>query len=319
MGELLINCLYAAAGALLWAIFSRIYRKTIRFRFKRVFGQDADRSGGVCIVSGALALPQVYDADGKLLPYPYFKPQISSRSTPYTFLVSNPIGASVFRGANYFSTAFASVGAGSPALLSDETIENSTSPLDRSFVSLGGHNNYKTIDTLEEQTNHFVSMTHDVFFEKSDKDKKPLFTKQDGYDYGLILRLRPHNHTNRVWIVCAGFGEWGTSGAAWYLANRWKKLLKANKSIWMSILHPSSFFKGRDFATIVKVKPGYDESAEPILHFRHSKDVKRAVEKHQILLKSHEITNKADSQLSSSSSKSSSSSSASGTSSSSKR
>jgi len=29
-----------------------------------------------------------------------------------------------------------------------------------------------------------------------------------------------------VWIAVAGLGEWGTSGAAWFLSKNWKKIKK---------------------------------------------------------------------------------------------
>jgi GGDEF domain-containing protein len=50
--------------------------------------------------------------------------------------------------------------------------------------------------------------------------------------------------------MCAGIGEWGTSGAAWYLAKHWRDLAKR-------------FGKG-DFAVVLKVTDGADESATAV-------------------------------------------------------
>jgi len=36
------------------------------------------------------------------------------------------------------------------------------------------------------------------------------------------LAETPADFPNHSWIVCAGLGEWGTSGTAWYLAHRWR-------------------------------------------------------------------------------------------------
>jgi hypothetical protein len=47
--------------------------------------------------------------------------------------------------------------------------------------------------------------------------------------------------------VCAGLGEYGTSGACWYLANRWEELQGAN-----------------EFGIVVEVELGSDESARKI-------------------------------------------------------
>jgi hypothetical protein len=40
------------------------------------------------------------------------------------------------------------------------------------------------------------------------------------------LKIHPKQFPGRVWIACAGKGEWGTSGSAWFLANRWKEIVK---------------------------------------------------------------------------------------------
>lgn len=70
------------------------------------------------------------------------------------------------------------------------------------------------------------------------------------FDYGLILKTHPVQFPNRTWLMCAGFGEWGTSGASWYLANQWETIRKQVKS--------------RPFAAVVRVRHGQDESAECI-------------------------------------------------------
>jgi hypothetical protein len=44
------------------------------------------------------------------------------------------------------------------------------------------------------------------------------------YDYGFIIKTSPANCEGRVWLTCFGIGEWGTSGAAWFLANKHNEL-----------------------------------------------------------------------------------------------
>lgn len=97
---------------------------------------------------------------------------------------------------------------------------------------------------------------------------------ESSFDYGLILKIRPEQFPERVWIVCAGIGEWGTSGAGWYLSNKWKEILKANRP-WYD---PRGLFEGADFATIVQVRPGQDESAKMVRHFKNPKEVELATE-----------------------------------------
>ena len=64
----------------------------------------------------------------------------------------------------------------------------------------------------------------------------------------MILKVRPTQCPNRVWISCAGFTEHGTSGAAYFLASKWNQ-------IW-------SEAGGDPFIIVVKVRTGQDQSAE---------------------------------------------------------
>ncbi len=50
-------------------------------------------------------------------------------------------------------------------------------------------------------------------------------------------------------FVCAGLGDWGTSGAAWYLAANWNDLRSRY---------------GESFGIVVEVDIGSDESARPV-------------------------------------------------------
>lgn len=49
-------------------------------------------------------------------------------------------------------------------------------------------------------------------------------------DFGIIVRVVPRSHPNRVWILCGGAGSWGTSGASWYLAAHWDVLYREWKA-----------------------------------------------------------------------------------------
>jgi len=71
-----------------------------------------------------------------------------------------------------------------------------------------------------------------------------------GFDLGIILKLTPRALPNRVWIMCAGIGEWGTSAAAFHLSRSWRDLAK--------------LFGRHDFAAVIKVRKGDDATAERI-------------------------------------------------------
>jgi len=87
---------------------------------------------------------------------------------------------------------------------------------------------------------------------KAKSDGQPLVQFKPGFDYGLILKLHPVQFPERVWIVCAGINERGTSGTAWYLANRWQELRRKAED--------------KPFAAVFRVEPnvhsGRDQSAE---------------------------------------------------------
>jgi hypothetical protein len=68
-------------------------------------------------------------------------------------------------------------------------------------------------------------------------------------DYGLVLKIPNLRFPNHFFFVCAGLGEWGTSGASWYLASKWKQLHKEF---------------GDAFGVVVEVEIGSDESARRV-------------------------------------------------------
>jgi len=73
-------------------------------------------------------------------------------------------------------------------------------------------------------------------------------------DCAVILRIKNERFPNHYLFVCAGLGEWGTSGASWYLATHWEELYNE--------------FKNDDFAIIVEVDLGSDTSAKRIASLR---------------------------------------------------
>jgi hypothetical protein len=69
-------------------------------------------------------------------------------------------------------------------------------------------------------------------------------------DYGVLLKLKNPYNQEHFLFVCAGLGEWGTSGSAYYLFEKWKQLYKRHK--------------GRDFCKIIEVDIGSDESGREV-------------------------------------------------------
>lgn len=258
--------------AILTPVCIYIARRLRHWRFKRIFGPDAHKKEKYHIVYAKLGLDKDLIRDGNRRNYPYSKQARPSRhsSTGGIFSMENPVSSCEFRAAKYLASLFGLYTETQPELTSDIDID---SKLDLSFVSLGGPlSNWKTHDALNDASNRLVTMTTDKFVLV--RNGREVLDLDRNFGYGLILKIRPDGFENRVWIVCAGISEWGTSGGAWYLLNRWQEILRYNR--------PWRFAFGlggtADFAAIVRVKPGQDESARLIKHFKKREDVELSAE-----------------------------------------
>ncbi len=76
------------------------------------------------------------------------------------------------------------------------------------------------------------------------------FSGNRSHDHGILLRIKNPYHQQHYLFICAGLGEWGTSGSAYYLFHHWKKLYKKHKQ--------------RNFCKIIAVALDSDESAHEI-------------------------------------------------------
>ena len=123
----------------------------------------------------------------------------------------------------------------------DEQLSNS---LDISFISFGGTNFYCSL-ILNQPDNNFYFIRDSEIISKKDPAKR--FKIDNEFDYGFIIKYKHKNFPERTWIIIAGIGESGTSGAGWYLSAYWKEI--------------SDTFKDNAFGVLVKVKHGVDESA----------------------------------------------------------
>jgi hypothetical protein len=212
----------------------------VGWRFKQVFGPGVE-SGGFTLVYGELALAPAFAT----AQFPYVKPGGNPRMG---FSISRPVSLCELRAAGYLFSAIGEAVGCTPSLRSDADVRTE---LDLDFVSFGGpESNFKSNGCQANPGNVlaiFAQGKITQFLEKS--TRSPLAVCADpNFDYGLILKVRPKQFPNRVWLMCAGFAEWGTSGAAWYLANHWRDIRKQ--------------VKRRSFALVVRVHPQQDQSAE---------------------------------------------------------
>ena len=177
--------------------------------------------------------------------HPYTKP---GGDPNLGFSISQPVSISEVRAANYLASAIGKYAGTTPSLRSDlDVIAN----LDLDFISLGGPgSNLKTADCQLNAGNRLaaIDLINSQFV--TPVGGQSLVTFDPGFEYGVILKVHPTQFPTRVWLICAGIGEWGTSGSAWFLAHKWTQIRKEARN--------------KPFATIVRVRPGQDESAESV-------------------------------------------------------
>ncbi len=226
-------------GIILGEAFKWAKNKFHAWNFKKVFGKDA--SSEFYIVYGQMKHRECFEKNASPMEWPYYKPGAQG-----LFRVSSVVSSTVPKSIKFISEAFNKSGGLTPKLAFDIEVKNR---LDISFCSIGGLNNLKTVEVLKNEENVFYDFKESsgdlVIVVKDDSQRE--FLIEPNYDYALIIKIIPESFPNRAWIIIAGLGEWGTTGAVWFLSNKWKKVPK-NKS----------------FGMIVKVRAGQDESAEVV-------------------------------------------------------
>lgn len=219
-----------------WSV-ARIREFLKNRKFKNLFGPDTKKN--FTIVYGRMSLKPVFDKNGDPIQSPYIK-----RERKIELNFSAPVSFSDTKSAIYLSECFGEIGI-YPKLVSDYDIEDK---LNFSYCSLGSYNNFKTIDILESAENIFFEIDWAKCEIKLKDDKRKKFRSGKNFDYAVIIKIIPTSFKNRVWIAVAGLGEWGTSGAAWFLSKNWKEIERIARN--------------KQFGLIVKVNNGKDESAE---------------------------------------------------------
>lgn len=246
------------AGAILTSFLELgkyIFKKTIYMKLKSLFGNDLFTSEGLHLVYAKLALPPLHNSNGIIITHPYVKP--GEETSGIGFSIERPVSSCELRAAKYLAEILGKEARRTPSLSSDLDLYDN---LNISFIAFGGpSSNYKSRDALANENNIFLKFGNQSFV--TSKNELPVLIHQQGFDYGLILKIHPTQFPNRTWLICAGYGEWGSSGAAWYLSHKWRETYK--------------FAQNKPFAIVVKVRPGQDESAESVVRIKSSADAKK--------------------------------------------
>lgn len=165
----------------------------------------------------------------------------------HRFCVPQAIPTSEVIAANYLKTSIATNLAKNGNITTDSSISQASS-----FCSFGGMNNTFSQMVLSSRRNVFYDLgtnksgAYDKFVRKTDS-KVFAPPNNTNVDYGIIVKIKDQN-SDSVQICAIGLGHAGTRGAAYYLAYKWKELVKK--------------VGRREFGCVVKVMRGNDMSVE---------------------------------------------------------
>jgi hypothetical protein len=228
-----------------WEISKAALKKVLSWRYRRVFGEDAFE-GNMHLVYALLNPPKAVNTAGEPVKHIFSKPGNGGG----LFSISEAVSVCEVRAVTYLAESVASNTRSWVALRSAKELG---SRLDLSYISLGLMSNDKTVGLLRNDGNLFVAFKDDRIVSKlSGRTIIAPAPESQKIDYGMILKIHPTSARERNWICCGGYGEWGTSGAAWYLARRWRDICKK--------------FGNRPFIVFVQVEDGRDESADDIIN-----------------------------------------------------
>jgi len=233
--------LFNILGGIIVAFLAWIYPMIIKLlkakRFKKIFGKDSPDQ--ISLIYGKMLLLPCFDERGQQRPFPYHKPGIADALYRVSSILSDTEASSI----KYLSDAFSKNVNESPQMTCDEDVKDIT---DLSYISFGGLNNWKSISVLNSEENIFYKFENSSIV--SVEDKKEVYKITNSTDYAIIIKIRPKQFPMRTHICVAGMGELGTRGASYFLANKWKEILKQTGD--------------KQFGIIIKVSDNSDDSAQ---------------------------------------------------------
>jgi hypothetical protein len=228
----------------IWEGGKNCYKSLRSWSFSQVFGTEASQ-GGLHLAYASLTPPVAMTADGNFVSHVFSKTDLNG----LRFSMAVAINGCEVRAIKYLAESIAANAHNWAVLTVDDEIRDRQ---DLSFVSFGLTSNCKTRQILDSSANPFIRYEHPCLVTKlTGRTVVALSPSTPKIDFGAIIKIHPSNLPERTWICCGGYGEWGTSGAAWYLARKWRDL--------------RSKFGNRPFAVVVRVTTERDESLEPII------------------------------------------------------
>lgn len=239
--NVLANVLWFVAGWLSLVVWRFVQRLRL-CGFWGVAVVDAD----FAIVHGSVLDTRLLDADPPQ--FRFFKRFPDGRTIQLAGPNAEILGAVEIRASAYLMSAVSAYRKNPVSVMPDSTAHSS---INRTVVALGSpSSNAMSEFIMREPSNGFAQFSAAGLVVGISPNERKVF---EGFmppvpkDYGLILKLPNERFPEHVFFVCAGLGEWGTSGAAWYLAHNWHRL-------------PGS----TAFCAVVEVDIGLDDSARVV-------------------------------------------------------
>ncbi len=248
--EVFWNVVGGGIVAILIFFIQFIRKKINRRAFRKVFGDDVEETYHLIYPSyQSPSLNTTYTKPASKVP------RRTSGATNLTIINSTAATRTV----NHLAFMIGSNSNTPTRIISD--IEADTL-MDISFISIGSRTSHKTVDLFDNKNNIFIDMKGGEI--QSRESGEIIIKAKSTVDFGIIVKINPLENPKRTWLCCAGFGEWGTSGAAWWLSRNWKKIYKRAKD--------------RPFACITSTKVGSDDSTRMIHLFLSAEDVVKTVQ-----------------------------------------
>jgi len=129
---------------------------------------------------------------------------------------------------------------------------------DGTFICFGSSDsNAKTKEIEKLKENDFYNWTFNSEGHRCIRvgNKEYNINPQEHKDYGILLRIKNPKKEGCYLFLCAGMGEWGSSGSAYYLFSNWETIFKNHKE--------------KEFIKIIEVEAASDESAVEV--YSHEK------------------------------------------------
>lgn len=239
LGSIGLNILGGLATVVALKIWDWLHRYFRHRKFRTVVGL---RVKNFSLVFGRLGQPITSSATGSIASCIYEK----DANRGFGITAKQVSSLCEIRGLSHVSASLNENSLIRSVVVPDEAVKEK---FDLDFVSFGAMSNMKTEDIFRNAANRLgeYSVKKGAFVRKS--DSSPLHNSREGFDHGIILKIHPKQFPKRTWIACAGYGEWGTSGAAYFLANHWHDIVQ------------ELTVADAPFLAVIEVEPGKDESA----------------------------------------------------------